>query len=103
MDIEILSILIGEYADLMIKHLPYFFERCVVTLVQCIIRDISPVSPPLNNTGAVDTSSRSQLPTATFSCSSTFWNMMRLLRELPSDTLVQLSGVLGAGLLAVVK
>lgn len=89
------------------KHFPFLFERCVSTLLQCILRDI--VAPTKTSTGSNTSIVKSSVAvgniqhSTAFSCSSSFWNMMRLLRELPHETLTQLSGVLGAGLLAVIK
>lgn len=97
--------LLGDYADLMMKHLPFFFERCVVTMLHCILRDIasSNMTATSHPSSSSTSNDQAKYPRTAFSCSSTFWNMIRLLRELPSETLVQLSGVLGAGLLAAVK
>ena len=85
---EFLSTVLDHNADIVSRHLPYFFERCIVVSITSTIR-LAEFQEP---------STPSSVPSE-----DKVWISLNLLRSLPSDVVFVLAEQLGRGVNALLR
>ncbi len=91
---------LSDEADNVSKKVPYFFERAINLLIRCILHT--------SNDGTLTelrhrSAGAGGIPIISGKGNSTFWGMLRILNDLHVELLSNLSGMIGSGLLTLLK